>query len=61
MVVPDHIVHAAEDGDIAVVEAFLDEAGPGAINELGMKMETHFSWQLELNPLKRATSSALDD
>ena len=32
MVLPDHIVQAARDGDIAVVEAFLD-AEPGAIND----------------------------
>ena len=32
MVLPDHIVQAAKDGDIAVVEAFLD-AEPGAIND----------------------------
>ena len=32
MVLPDHIVQAAKDGDIAVVEAFLD-AAPGAIND----------------------------
>ena len=32
MVLPEHIVQAAKDGDIAVVEAFLD-AEPGAIND----------------------------
>ena len=32
MVLPEHIVQAARDGDIAVVEAFLD-AEPGAIND----------------------------
>ena len=32
MVLPHHIVQAAKDGDIAVVEAFLD-AEPGAIND----------------------------
>ena len=34
MAVPDQVVHAARDGDVAVVEAFLD-AEPGAVNELG--------------------------
>ena len=32
MLVPDHIRYAAEEANLAVVEAYLDEAGPGAVN-----------------------------
>ena len=33
MVLPDHVVGAARDGDIRVVEAWLNDAGSGAIND----------------------------
>ncbi len=33
MVLPQHVVRAARDGDIAVVEAYLAEAEPGAVND----------------------------
>ena len=33
MVLPDHVSQAARDGDIVVVEAYLDEAGPGAVSD----------------------------
>ena len=33
MVIPRHIAAAASEGDIAVVERWLDETGPGAVND----------------------------
>lgn len=34
MVVPDHVRVAANEGDIAVVKAWIHEVGPGAVNDV---------------------------
>ena len=34
MVIPTHITEAAENGENAIVQAWLDEAGPGRVNEV---------------------------